>query len=88
MALTIEQRTLKGIHRLTPGLTGGAQINGRDKLSIPEKVEYDNYYLLHRSISLDIKFILQTALKVIFFEGVSHRLRSDETQWTPSQFLP
>ncbi len=68
----IEQRTRKGIHRLTPGLTGWAQINGRDKLPVPEKVAYDNYYLLHQSISLDMKIILRTALKVIFCEGVTH----------------
>jgi O-antigen biosynthesis protein WbqP len=68
----IELRTRKGIHRLTPGLTGWAQINGRDELPIPVKVEFDNYYLLHQSLSLDMKIILRTALKVIFREGVTH----------------
>lgn len=68
----IELRTRKGIHRLTPGLTGWAQINGRDELPIPVKVEFDNYYLLHQSFSLDMKIILRTTLKVIFREGVTH----------------
>ena len=68
----IELRTRKGIHRLTPGLTGWAQINGRDELPIPVKVEFDNYYLLHQSFSLDMKIILRTAMKVIFREGVTH----------------
>ena len=68
----IELRTRKGIHRLTPGLTGWAQINGRDELPIPVKVEFDNYYLLHQSLSLDMKIILRTALKVIFQKGVTH----------------
>ncbi|MGB5229887.1 MAG: sugar transferase, partial [Desulfoprunum sp.] len=51
----IELRTSKGIHRLTPGLTGWAQINGRDELPIPVKVEFDQYYLLNRSMLLDLK---------------------------------
>ena len=61
----VELRTQKGIHRLTPGLTGWAQINGRDELPIPVKVEFDNYYLLNQSFSLDMKIILQTVLKVV-----------------------
>ena len=68
----IELRTRKGIHRLTPGLTGWAQINGRDELPIPTKVEFDNYYLLHQSFSLDMKIILRTVMKVIFRDGVTH----------------
>ncbi len=68
----IELRTQKGIHQLTPGLTGWAQINGRDELPIPVKVEFDEYYLLHRSIFLDIKVIVLTAFKVIRREGVVH----------------
>jgi O-antigen biosynthesis protein WbqP len=68
----IELRTSKGIHRLTPGLTGWAQINGRDELPIPVKVEFDHFYLLHQSFSLDLKIILQTALKVVRREGVTH----------------
>ena len=58
----IELRTNKGVHVLTPGLTGWAQINGRDELPIPEKVEYDEYYLKNRSFLLDMKIIYQTFL--------------------------
>ncbi len=65
-------RTKKGVHLLTPGLTGWAQINGRDELPIPVKVEFDEYYLNHRSFLFDLKIILLTALKVVRREGVTH----------------
>ena len=65
-------RTKKGIHALTPGLTGWAQVNGRDELPIPVKVEFDEYYLLHHSFFFDLKIILLTALKVVRREGVTH----------------
>jgi len=68
----VELRTRFGIHRLVPGLTGWAQINGRDELPIPVKVEYDRYYLQHRSFSLDCKILFITLLKVFRREGVSH----------------
>lgn len=68
----IELRTGKGIHVLTPGLTGWAQINGRDELPIPVKVEYDEYYLQNRSFLLDMKIILLTVLKTLRREGVHH----------------
>ncbi len=68
----IELRTQKGIHELIPGLTGWAQINGRDDLPIPKKVEYDEYYLKHRSIIFDLKIIFMTFFKVIRSEGVKH----------------
>ncbi len=68
----IELRTQKGIHLLTPGLTGWAQINGRDNLPIPEKVEYDHYYLKERSFRLDFKIIFLTLLNVFSSEGVHH----------------
>ncbi len=68
----IELRTQKGIHILAPGLTGWAQINGRDELPIPVKVEFDEYYLRHRSFLFDLKIILLTALKVVRREGVTH----------------
>ena len=51
----IALRTEKGVHRLIPGITGWAQINGRDDIPIPKKVEFDACYLLHRSFLLDIK---------------------------------
>lgn len=68
----IELRAQKGIHRLTPGLTGWAQINGRDELPIPIKVEFDHYYLVNQSFFLDMKIIFQTALRVVLREGVTH----------------
>ncbi len=68
----IELRTQKGIHLLTPGLTGWAQINGRDELPIPVKVEYDLYYLEHQSFFLDLRIIMQTFFKVVLREGIKH----------------
>lgn len=68
----IALRTGKGVHVLTPGLTGWAQINGRDELPIPVKVEFDEWYLRNRSVFIDLKIIVLTALKVIRSEGVRH----------------
>jgi O-antigen biosynthesis protein WbqP len=68
----IALRTEKGVHLLTPGLTGPAQINGRDELPIPVKVEFDEYYLKNRSFLFDLKIISQTVIKVVISEGVSH----------------
>lgn len=68
----IELRTQVGVHRLTPGLTGWAQINGRDELPIPEKVKLDVEYLQRQSLLLDIKIIFLTAWKVIRRDNVSH----------------
>lgn len=68
----IELRTKKNVHTLVPGLTGWAQVNGRDELPIPVKVEFDEYYLKNRSLFLDARILLMTALKVIKKEGVSH----------------
>lgn len=68
----IELRTLRGVHELLPGLTGWAQINGRDELPIPEKVALDEAYLRQRSMLLDLKVICLTAAKVLRREGVSH----------------
>jgi len=68
----IELRTAKGIHLLTPGLTGWAQTHGRDTISIPVKVELDEYYLRNRSFRLDVEIIGQTILKVVVGEGVTH----------------
>lgn len=65
-------RTEKGIHRLLPGLTGWAQVNGRDELPIPTKVELDMEYLKNRSIGMDIKIVWMTLMKVIQRDGVSH----------------
>jgi O-antigen biosynthesis protein WbqP len=68
----ISLRTKKGIHKLVPGLTGWAQINGRDELPIPQKVEFDAYYMANRSIILDLHILFLTVLKVLRKEGVSH----------------
>lgn len=68
----IALRTKKGVHTLTPGLTGWAQINGRDELPIPIKVEFDEYYLQHRSFILDMQILLLTFFKVARREGVTH----------------
>jgi len=68
----VELRTKKNIHTLTPGVTGWAQVNGRDDLPIPVKVSFDEYYLNHCSFAFDLYIILLTALKVIRKEGVQH----------------
>lgn len=68
----IELRTQRGVHRLRPGLTGWAQINGRDEIPISEKVAYDTWYLEHRSLALDLRIVLLTAVKVLRKEGVAH----------------
>lgn len=68
----IELRTQYGVDKLVPGLTGWAQINGRDKLTIPEKVKLDVAYLKNQSLWLDIKIIFLTFLKVIRRDGVEH----------------
>jgi len=68
----IALRTQRGIHLLIPGLTGWAQVNGRDELPIPIKVDFDEYYLKNRSAFLDIRIIVMTFVKVIKSEGVKH----------------
>lgn len=65
-------RTKRGVHRLVPGLTGWAQINGRDELPIPVKVEFDEHYLKHRSFRFDLNILFMTFVKVLRKEGVSH----------------
>ena len=68
----IALRTAAGIHALLPGLTGWAQINGRDELPIPKKVELDLEYLRLRSPQFDIKILLFTFIKVIRRDNVAH----------------
>ena len=65
-------RTKKGIHKIIPGLTGWAQINGRDDLPIPIKVDFDEYYLKQRTFFFDIKIIVLTIIKSIRRDGISH----------------
>ena len=67
----IALRTDAGIHRLTPGLTGWAQINGRDELPIPDKVRFETYYRDHQSFLFDLKILALTAVKVLRREGVA-----------------
>jgi O-antigen biosynthesis protein WbqP len=68
----ITLRTKKGIHVIMPGLTGWAQINGRDDLPIPVKVDFDEYYLKNKSLLFDLRIILMTIGKVFKGEGVQH----------------
>jgi len=68
----IELRKTKGVQVLTPGLTGLAQVNGRDQLSIMQKVALDVEYLDSKSILLDMKILWLTVLRVVKFSGVSH----------------
>ena len=68
----IELRTQLGVHELVPGLTGWAQINGRDELPIPEKVKLDAEYLQRQSLWFDIRILWLTFLKVVRRDGVTH----------------
>ena len=68
----IALRTEAGVHVLTPGLTGWAQINGRDELPIPEKVRLDAEYLRRCSFAFDLLILWRTAIKVLRRDGVSH----------------
>jgi len=65
-------RTQKGVHELVPGLTGWAQVNGRDELPVPQKVQLDVEYLQRQSLLFDMKILWMTALKVLARDGVSH----------------
>lgn len=67
-----ELRTRKKIHMLTPGITGWAQVNGRDELPIPVKVEFDDYYMKNKSFTLDLKILWMTFVKVLKKEGIRH----------------
>jgi O-antigen biosynthesis protein WbqP len=68
----IALRTQYGIHEIPPGLTGWAQINGRDELPIPRKVELDKEYLLRHSLIFDLKILFLTAYKVIMRSDITH----------------
>lgn len=68
----IALRTRQGVHELVPGLTGWAQVNGRDELPIPDKVALDVQYLQRRSFRFDLKILALTALKVVRRDNVSH----------------
>jgi O-antigen biosynthesis protein WbqP len=68
----ITLRTEKGVDKLLPGITGWAQVNGRDELSIPDKVALDVEYLNRQSFWFDVKILWMTFLKVVKRDGVSH----------------
>jgi O-antigen biosynthesis protein WbqP len=68
----IDLRTQHGVHRLVPGLTGWAQVNGRDELDVAEKVKFDAEYLQRQSFAFDLKIFWLTFVKVLGQQGVTH----------------
>ena len=68
----IALRTANGVSKLVPGLTGWAQVNGRDELSIAQKVDLDSEYLVKKSLWFDLKILWMTFLKVLPSDGISH----------------
>ena len=68
----IDIRTNCGIHKIKPGITGWAQVNGRDQLSIQDKVDYEKYYLKNRNILFDIRILIMTIKQLLNPRGVSH----------------
>jgi len=68
----MELRIAAGVDKLKPGITGWAQINGRDELSLEEKVEFEKEYLQKKSLAFDLRIILMTITSVITKKGVSH----------------
>jgi O-antigen biosynthesis protein WbqP len=68
----IALRTERGIHQLVPGLTGWAQVNGRDELPVPVEVEFDREYLKRQSLAFDFQILFMTAFKVVRSEGIRH----------------
>ena len=68
----IDLRTLNSVHTILPGVTGWAQINGRDSISIVQKVQLDQHYLCHQSISFDVRIIFRTIIKIFNRENIAH----------------
>ena len=68
----IALRTEQGVHELVPGLTGWAQVNGRDELPIPQKVALDAEYLRRQSLLFDLRILWMTFVKVLRSDGVTH----------------
>lgn len=68
----IEMRTGAGVHVLVPGLTGWAQVHGRDELPLAEKVALDAWYLQHQSLHVDLRILWRTVIAVLKGSGVSH----------------
>lgn len=65
-------RVATGVSKLKPGITGLAQINGRDEISIPEKVKLEQEYLFRKSMLLDLEIIIKTFKNILFSKGISH----------------
>ena len=65
-------RVATGVHKLKPGITGWAQINGRDEISIAEKVKLEQEYLSKKSFLFDLEILVKTFTNVLFSKGVSH----------------
>jgi O-antigen biosynthesis protein WbqP len=68
----IQQRSKEGIHLLTPGLTGWAQVNGRDELTMLEKIKFDKEYLEKKNISFDFYIVIRTISQVLKRSGIKH----------------
>ncbi len=68
----MELRIKAGVDKLIPGITGWAQINGRDEISLEEKVSLEKEYLEKKSLIIDFKIIILTFSKIVFSKGVSH----------------
>jgi O-antigen biosynthesis protein WbqP len=68
----LDARTAAGVHALVPGLTGWAQVNGRDEVPLEVKVAYDVEYLQRRSLLLDVKILLLTFWKVVMVKDIAH----------------
>ena len=68
----IKIRSDKGINKLKPGITGLAQVNGRDEMSIDEKVNFDLIYMNKKSFFFDIKIIINTSIKIIYAKNITH----------------
>ena len=68
----MEFRVATGVSKLKPGITGWAQINGRDEISISQKVQLEQEYLYKKSFLFDIEILIKTFINVLFSKGVSH----------------
>ena len=68
----MDLRVAAGVDKLKPGITGWAQINGRDEISIEEKVQLEKEYLSRKSFLFDLKIVFRTFTNVLFSKGVSH----------------
>jgi O-antigen biosynthesis protein WbqP len=77
-------RTARGVHRLVPGITGFAQINGRDAISTRQKAAYDAYYLRRRSLGFDLLIAWVTIWKVLSAEGACEGEMGQTTLATPA----